>query len=47
MTLLHITLTELPWSVIVYLLGVVTGLAIGFGWRRRPLVDRQSGRHYD
>jgi hypothetical protein len=35
MTLLHLTPTELPWSAIVYLLGVVTGLVIGFAWRLR------------
>jgi hypothetical protein len=35
MTLLHITPTELPWSAIVYLLGVLTGLVLSFAWRVR------------
>jgi hypothetical protein len=35
MTLLHITLTELPVSAVVYFLGVATGLAVAFAWRLR------------
>jgi hypothetical protein len=35
MPLLHITLTELPMSLAVYLLGIVTGLGIAFAWRFR------------
>jgi hypothetical protein len=35
MTLLHITLTELPVPVIVYLLGVATGIGLAFAWRVR------------
>jgi hypothetical protein len=35
MTLMHITPTELPWSVVVYFLGIATGLAIAFAWRLR------------
>lgn len=35
MTLSHITLTELPWSAVIFVLGVVTGLVIGFAWRLR------------
>lgn len=35
MTLLHITLTELPASLIVYLLGVASGLAVALAWRFR------------
>ncbi len=35
MTLMHITLTELPASLVVYLLGVVSGVALTFAWRFR------------
>jgi hypothetical protein len=35
MTLLHITLTELPIPIIVYLLGVATGLGLALAWRLR------------
>jgi hypothetical protein len=35
MTLLHITLTELPIPIVVYLLGVATGLGIALAWRLR------------
>lgn len=35
MTLLHITLTEFPASVVFYLLGVATGLGVALAWRLR------------